>query len=164
MGVGDRLLWEDIDGFVRGPVAEPLTVPTDRTARRRLGIAWTQPTESNTSIWPGLVNRPGLDLYAGPCAKPAGTHHRSDGLVPSTLRGVRTCGGRVRGWCDKRRTSAILPCGVLELGARIRGHRLVTSHIRAFDTFLSSMKHHQVLCLVCMLSMSCLHVVSGLSR
>ena len=28
-----------------------------------------------------------------------------------------------------------------------------------FDTFLSSMKHHQVLCLVCMLSMSCLHVV-----
>ena len=37
-------------------------------------------------------------------------------------------------------------------GARIRGHPLVTSDIRAFDTFLSSMKHHQVLCLVCMLS------------
>ena len=50
----------------------------------------------------------------------------------------------------QRKTSAILPRGVLELGARIRGHRLVTSDIRAFDTFLSSMKHHQVLCLVCM--------------
>ena len=49
--------------------------------------------------------------------------------------------------------------GMLELGARIRGHRLVTIDIRAFDTFLSSMKHLQVLCLVCMLSISCLHVV-----
>ena len=55
--------------------------------------------------------------------------------------------------------AAILPRGVLELGARIRGHRLVMNYIRAFDTFLSSMKHHQVLCvlsaccpcLVCML-------------
>uniref|UniRef100_A0A8C4QPF3 non-specific protein-tyrosine kinase n=1 Tax=Eptatretus burgeri TaxID=7764 RepID=A0A8C4QPF3_EPTBU len=40
--------------------------------------------------------------------------------------------------------AAIFPRGVLELGARICGHQLVTSHIRAFDTFLSSMKHHQI--------------------
>ena len=105
---------EDIDRFIRSPVTEPLTVPTHLTARRRHGIPWTQPAEPNTSIWPGLVNRPGLDLYTGPCAKPAETQHRSDGLVPSTLRGVRTRGGCVRGRCDKRRTSAILPRGVLE--------------------------------------------------
>ena len=37
----------------------------------------TQPAEPNTSIWPCLVNRPGLDLYAGPCEKPAGAYHRS---------------------------------------------------------------------------------------
>ena len=45
--------------------------------------------------------------------------------------------------------------------ARIRGHRLVTSDIRAFDTSLSSMKPHQVLFLVCMhaVCLSCLHVV-----
>ena len=137
---------------------EPLTVPTHLTARRHLGIPWTQPVEPGTSIWPCLVNRPGLDLYAGPCEKPAGAYHRRyDCLVPTTLRGVRARGGRVR--CDKGGRAPFLPRGVLELGARIRGHRLVTSDIRAFDTFLSSMKHHQVLCLVCMLSMSCLHVV-----
>ena len=48
--------------------------------------------------------------------------------------------------------AAILPCGAFELGAQIRGHPLVASDIRAFDTVLSSMKHHQVLCLACMLS------------
>ena len=50
--------------------------------------------------------------------------------------------------------SAVLPRGMFEfeLGARIRGHPLVTSDIRAFDTFLSSMKHHQVLCHACCLS------------
>ena len=68
----------------------------------------------------------------------------------SQPRGVRTRGGRVRGRCDKGGRAPFLPRGMLELGARIRGHPLVTSHIRAFDTFLSSMKHHQVLCLVCM--------------
>ena len=52
----------------------------------------------------------------------------------------------------QRKANAILPRGVFGLGARIRGHRLVTSDVHAFDTFLSSMKHHQVLCLVCMLS------------
>ena len=99
-----------------------------------------------------------MDLYAGPCEKPAETHHRPDDLVQSTSQGLNA--QRPRAWAVRqRRTSAILPCGVLELGARIRGHRLVMSDIRAFDTFLSSMKHHQVLCLVCMLSTSCLHVV-----
>ena len=155
---------EDIDRFIRSPVTEPLTVPTHLTARQRLGIPWTQPTEPNTSILPGLVNRPGLDLYAGPCEKPAETHHRSDGLVPSTLAhcaGSERAEEGVRKRCLEKDEygAAILPGGVLELGARIQGHRLVTSHIRAFDTFRSSMKHHQVLCLVCMLSVSCLHVV-----
>ena len=37
-------------------------------------------------------------------------------------------------------------------GARIRGHLPVASDIRVFDTVLSSMRHHQVLCLACMLS------------
>ncbi len=68
-------------------------------------------------------------------------------------------GVRTRCLEKKEYGAAILPRGVFELGARIHGPRLVTSDIHAFDTLLSSMKHHQVLCLVCMLSMSCLHVV-----
>ena len=44
--------------------------------------------------------------------------------------------------------AAILPRGAFELGARIRGHPPVASDIHAFDTVLSSMKHHQVLCLI----------------
>ena len=32
------------------------------------------PAEPNTPIWPCLVNRPGLDLYAGPSEGPAGAH------------------------------------------------------------------------------------------
>ena len=131
-------------------MTEHLTVPTHLTARRRLGIPRTQPAGLSTSIWPDLVNRPGLDLYAGPCEKPAGAYyHRPNGLVQSTSRGLNV--RRPRAWAVRqRRSSAILPRSMLELGARIRGHLLVTSHIRAFDTFLSSMKHHQVLCLVCM--------------
>ena len=50
-------------------------------------------------------------------------------------------------------------------GARIRGHPPVASDISAFDTVLSSMKPHQVLCLVlhaCCLSLSarCLRHIS----
>ena len=76
----------------------------------------------------------------------------------------RACAGSERaetacGAEKKEYGAANLPRGAFELGARIRGHLLVASDIRAFDTVLSSMKHHQVLCLVCMLSMSCLHVV-----
>ena len=49
----------------------------------------TQPAEPNTSIWPCLVNSPGLDLYAGPCEKPAGAYNRgSFALVQSTSRGL----------------------------------------------------------------------------
>ena len=52
-----------------------------------------------------------------------------------------------------RSTSAILPHCMLELGARIRHHRLVTSHIRAFDTFpLVPEAPPSTPCLVCMLS------------
>ena len=60
----------------------------------------------------------------------------------------------------KKDDAAILPHCMLELGAQIRFHRLVTSRIRAFDTF--SLVHEaspSTLCLVCMLSVSCLHVV-----
>ena len=61
---------------------------------------------------------------------------------------------------NKEYGAAILPRGAFELGARIRGHPLVASDLRAFDTVLSSMKHHQVLCLACMLSVClCLHIV-----
>ena len=151
MRVWSRLREEVIDRFGLRLATEPLTVPAHLMARRRFGIPWTQPAEPGTSSWPCMVNRPGLDLYAGPCEKPAGAYHRgSFALVQSTSRGLNAqeC---VREVCDKR-ASAILPRGVFELGARIRGHRLVTSDIRAFDTFLSSMKHHQVLCLICMLS------------
>ena len=61
--------------------------------------------------------------------------------------------------------AAILPRGAFELGVRIRGHPPVASDIHAFDTVLSSMKHHQVLCLVlhaCCLSLSarCLRHIS----
>ena len=76
--------------------------------------------------------------------------------MPSTLRGARARGDRVREVCDKR-TSSISPRGAFELGVRIRGHPPVASDIRALDAVLSSMKHHQVLCLVlhaCCLSMS----------
>ena len=90
-------------------------------------------------------------------------------IIDPTVLCHRYCAGPERaeeGVCKrclekKEYGAAILPRGVLELGARIRGHQLVTSHIRAFDTFLLSMKHHQVLCLVYILSvcLSCLHVV-----
>ena len=52
-----------------------------------------------------------------------------------------------------RSTSAILPRCMLELGARIRHHRLVTSRIRAFDIFpLVHEAPPSTPCLVCMLS------------
>ena len=81
-------------------------------------------------------------------------------IVDLTVLCRRHCAGperaeegvRTRCLEKKEYGAAILPRGVFELGARIRGHPLVTSDIRAFDTFLSSMKHHQVLCLACMLS------------
>ena len=114
---------------------------------------WTQHAESNTQIWPSLVYGPGLDSHTGPCEKPAGTHHRSDCLVPSTLRGWTR-----RGWCMSSVTKG-------------RHRHLATLHARAWalesDTiglsraafvpltlFLSSMRHHQVLCV---LSACCLH-------
>ena len=48
-----------------------------------------------------------------------------------------------------------LPCGAFELGVRTRGHPLVCyeRHSCFLDAFLSSMSHHQVLCLhACCLS------------
>ena len=91
----------------------------------------------------------------------AGAYHRSF-ILGRRHRGVWTCRGCVRKRCQEKKKddAAILPCGVFELGARIRRHRLVTSCIRAFDIFLSSMRHHQVLCV---LSISCLHAVRVLS-
>ena len=49
----------------------------------------------------------------------------------------------------------------IRAGARVRGHPPVASDIRAFDTVLSSMKPHQVLCLV--LHACCLSVCLSLS-
>ena len=47
----------------------------------------------------------------------------------------------------------------LRAGVRFRGQPPVASDIRAFDTVLSSMRHHQVLCLV--LHACCLSVLSA---
>ena len=106
--------------------------------------------------WPSLVNRPGLDLYTGPCEKPAGTYHRSFALVPSTLQGLDAPRLRARA----------VPIGVRR---RHFGHAACLSWaLESVDIglsraafvpstlFLSSMRHHQVLCV---LSVCCLHVV-----
>ena len=88
--------------------------------------------------------RPIIDL-AVLCRRPYAGSERAETL----------CGAE-----KKEYGAAILPRGTFELGARIRGHLLVASDIRAFDTVLSSMRHHQILCLACMLSVYLwLHVV-----
>ena len=57
---------EDINRFIRSPVTEPrLSLLTARPDTSCGPI--DPPAEPNTPIWPNLVNRPGLDLYAGPC-------------------------------------------------------------------------------------------------
>ncbi len=148
-------LWiqpEVIHRFILSPVTEPLTVLTPCTARHVFHPI-DPPAESNTQIWPSLVYRPGLDSHTGPCEKPAGTYDRSFSPVPSTLQGL-DAPRLVRERCrQKDVVAAILPRCMLELGARIRHHRLVTSRIRAFDTFpLVHEAPPSTPCLVCMLS------------
>ena len=70
--VGDRLYEEVIDMFNLRLTTEPLSLLTSR-----LDTFVDPPAEPNTPIWPCLVNRPGLDLYAGPCEGPAGAHRGS---------------------------------------------------------------------------------------
>ena len=126
-GVGDRLYEEVIDRFIRSPVTEPLTVLTHCMARHVFHPV-DPPVEPNTPIWPSLVNRPGLDSHTGLCERPAGTHHRTDCLVPSTLQGLNAprlvcerCDKRTPPSCHAacasdadRSTSAILPRCMLE--------------------------------------------------
>ena len=95
-------------------------------------------------------------------------------IVDLTVLCRRHCAGPeraeegVRTRCLEKKDygAAILPRGVFELWARIRGHRLVTSNIRAVDTFLSSMKHHQVLCVLsaCCLCLVCMSFKAYLGR
>ena len=110
MRVGDRLYEEVTDGFNLRLTTEPLSLLTSW-----LDTFVDPPAEPNTPIWPCLVNRPCLDLYTGPCEKPAGAHRGSFALVPSTVRGLNAL--RLRAWAVRQKDdAAILPRGVFELG------------------------------------------------
>ena len=70
--VGDRLYEEVIDRFNLRLTTEPLSLLTARLDTSCGPV--DPPADPNTPIWPDLESRPGLDLYAGPCEKPAGAH------------------------------------------------------------------------------------------
>ena len=123
MGVGDRLLCGGPRQVHPEPSDGASDCPYSRHGPTRLDTSCgpiDPPAEPNTPIWPNLVNRPGPDLYTGPCEKPAGAHRGSFALVPSTLRGLNAL--RLPVWAvrQKEDDGAILPHGVFELGARIR--------------------------------------------
>ena len=123
-GVGDRLLWGGPRRVRPGSGGGASDCPYSRHGPTRLDTSCgpiDPPAEPNTPIWPNLVNRPGLDLYTGPCEKPAGADHRSFVL------GRRPGGVWMRRGCmhkrcreKKKDDATILPRGVLEPGARIR--------------------------------------------
>ena len=98
-----------------------------------------------------------MDSYAGPCKKPAGAHRGSSALVPSTLQGLNAL-TLVRKRCREKEYERHLAT------RRVRAWALESVDIglsrAAFvplTLFLSSMRHHQVLCV---LSVCCLRFIS----
>ena len=129
---------EVIDRFGLRLAAEPPDLLTSRLDTLSIRLRSSAPR-----LGPCLENRAGLDLCAGPWERSAEAHHRP--YVGSERAETAVRGGQ-------EYDAAILPRGAFELEFESVDICLLRATFVLFDTVLSSMRHHQVLCLSCMLS------------
>ena len=116
------------------------------------------PSSPNTLIWPNLVNRPGLDLFARPCES------QLEHTIDLSYWAVDLVGsGRAEAACAsgagrrKRTTPPFCHAACLSWVLESVDIGLSRAAFVPLTLLLSSMRHHQVLCV---LSACCLRFIS----